>query len=95
MAHGLAGSASPLNAGAPPFLFEIPTWGDRTAGPRHDGKRFRIVIGADEYSAEGVSVDDAERFIKQVLDQRADLDRQRSERRNQLPGSGQAGDQVG
>lgn len=31
MAHGLAGSASPLNAGAPPFLFEIPTWGDRMA----------------------------------------------------------------
>jgi len=53
------------------------------------------VIGADEYSAEGVSVNDAERFIKQVLDQRADLDRQRSERRNQLPGSGQAGDQAG
>src|ERR1700757_4004318 len=36
MAHGLAGSASPLNAGAPPFLFEIPTWGDRTADAAAD-----------------------------------------------------------
>lgn len=36
MAHGLAGSASPLNAGAPPFLFEIPTWGDRMADAAAD-----------------------------------------------------------
>lgn len=61
---------------------------------RHDGKRFHVVIGDDEYSAEGVSVDKAERFIKQVLDQRAGLDRQRAERRNQLQDGGQAGAQA-
>jgi hypothetical protein len=39
-----------------------------------------VLAGArNRYSAEGVTVDDAERLIKQVLDQPAGLDRQRAD----------------
>lgn len=61
---------------------------------RHDGKRFTAVIGDDEYSAEGTSLKDAERWIEQALAKRAELDSQRAELRKRLEDGGERTDQT-
>jgi hypothetical protein len=61
---------------------------------RHDGKRFTAVIGDDEYSAEGTSLKDAERWIERALAKRAELDSQRAELRKRLEDGGGRTDQT-
>ncbi len=51
---------------------------------RHDGKRFTVVINGEEYSTEGTSLKDAERWIELTLEKRAELEGRWAEMRKPL-----------
>jgi len=57
---------------------------------RHDGKRFTVKTGGMEFSVEGISSQDAERWIQLAVDKQGEIKAQ-AEVRKQLGDSNQVG----